>query len=306
PCPPNAGCLAPTQVLRDGASYEPATGTWRRIADAPVPLEQGPAIVVGERLYYQVGYGQRSRVYAYEPATDAWSAVATPRGLGTLVAAGDRLVSIHAGDEEAGGFDERYDAAADRWTRLPDDPLGPSFGRDAVWVDGVLLLTAHDLVANPGSERPSVLRLAELDLDALTWRLLPDSEVLTGGGVAVGDLVVFGGLGSADGGAVNNWGRSYPMGGLYDARTGAWSDLPPLDAGEGVKQSWRDASLAGDRVLTSGHLLDPAARAWTVLSPPPPGNLEGQTVVTGPAGILVFGGWDGAAQTAGTAYLPLR
>ena len=36
------------------------------------------------------------------------------------------------------------------------------------------------------------------------------------------------------------------------------------------------------------------------------GNLLGQTVVAGPDGILLFGGWDGKAPTAGSAYLPLR
>ena len=55
-----------------------------------------------------------------------------------------------------------------------------------------------------------------------------------------------------------------------------------------------------------GHLLDPVSRSWTLLEPPPGGNLEGQSVFAGPEGVLVFGGWDGSAQTNRTSYLPLR
>jgi len=37
PCPPNASCVASGEpALRDGAAFDPAAGTWERIASAPV------------------------------------------------------------------------------------------------------------------------------------------------------------------------------------------------------------------------------------------------------------------------------
>ena len=38
-CPPNADCARPETGRRaDGAAYDPASGTWEAIADAPEPL----------------------------------------------------------------------------------------------------------------------------------------------------------------------------------------------------------------------------------------------------------------------------
>ena len=307
PCPANASCLAPSRLLRDGAGYDPATDTWRAIATAPVNISETAPVAVGGRLYYRVYDRDGQLVVSYDPAADAWTTLPRQAGDGELVAADDRLVSIAFSDETETAIDEIYDPAAGRWSRLPDDPLGASYNRAAVWVNGKLLLGAKELVAAPGSEKAPVVRLAELDLATSTWRRLPDSEVIGGGATSVSGLVVWPDQGSADGGEVNNWGRSYPMGGIYDPASGTWSELPALGAGgEGVLFSRADASVSGTRLLASGHLLDPAARTWTRLTPPPAGNLEGQTVVAGPDGLLVFGGWDSLRQTSGTAYLPLR
>ena len=162
PCPPNADCIAPSKLLRDGASYDPVAGAWTRIADAPEAIWGSPPTAVGGRLYFQFGYDESMRVFAYTPAVDRWTQIATPKGGGALVAAGDRLVAINYSDEVP-GFDELYDADTGTWTRLPDDPLGKSFNRSALWVNGKLMLGAHTLVANPGAEEPSLVQLAELE-----------------------------------------------------------------------------------------------------------------------------------------------
>lgn len=305
PCPANASCVAPSRRLRDGASYDPGTDTWRAIASAPVAISETAPVAVAGRLYYRIYDGGGQAVVSYDPAADAWTTLPRQAGDGELVAAGDVLVSVAFSDEDAAAIDEVYDPATGRWARLPDDPLGPSYDRAAAWVDGKLLLGAKELVASPGSEKPAVVRLAEFDLATSTWRRLPDSDVIGSGPATVGGLVVWPDQGSGDGGEVNNWGRDYPMGGIFDPATGEWAELPETEAGEGLLYSRPGASVTGDLLLASGHLLDPAARAWTRLTPPPAGNLEGQTVVAGPDGLLVFGGWDGE-QTAGTYYLPLH
>ncbi len=306
PCPRAASCPAPSQRLRDGASYDPVTGTWQRIATAPVEISETAPVAVLGKLYYRVSSQSGQTVVSYDPAANAWATLPGNAGDGELVAAGGVLVSIGYSDEQDEAECEIYDPASGQWSSLPVDPLGPSFDRRAVWADGKLLLAAKELVSNPGSEKPAVARLAEYDFSTRTWRRLPDSEVIGGGATTVGDLVVWPEPGSADGGEVGNWGRSYPMGGIYHPATGLWTRLPELPAGEGVIQAWSNTSVAGNLLLASGHLLDPAAGTWTELSPPPAGNLLGQSVGAGPDGVLVFGGWDGRQQTAGTFYLPLR
>lgn len=74
-----------------------------------------------------------------------------------------------------------------------------------IGVDGELFLFAMDLVANPGSEQPSLVRTAALDSATMTWTLRSDSEILASESpVAVEGEVIFANSGSADGGAVNN------------------------------------------------------------------------------------------------------
>ena len=53
---------------------------------------------------------------------------------------------------------------------------------------GRKLLLGPQLIANPGSGK-SFVRLAELDLNTMKWRKLPDVEVLSGFSQAIGDLV---------------------------------------------------------------------------------------------------------------------
>ena len=51
PCPPGASCAGPRQPVADGAAFDPAAGTWRPIADAPVAFDIGQAVTVGDVVY---------------------------------------------------------------------------------------------------------------------------------------------------------------------------------------------------------------------------------------------------------------
>jgi hypothetical protein len=305
PCPPNASCVAPSRLLKDGAAYNPLSDTWRRIADAPIALSEGEPVAVDGRLYFQRGYGSEGTIYAYDTTSDSWSQPPRPAGGGVLVAFGDRLASVAWSTEEAGTYDELFDPVTDQWTRLPEDPLKTSYERTLVWVGGRALLFAKD-VRTQSSDKAPVFRVAELDLAKGKWRRLPDSKVVGVAGRAVGDVVVFPEQGSYDGGEVDNWGRDYPAGGIYDPAAGKWSPLPGPGRPDSGGLSFTRTAVAGPLLLTDGRVLDPVARRWTAVPEPPDGNLLGQTVVASPDGILVFGGWDGSAPTNGAAYLPLR
>jgi len=52
-----------------------------------------------------------------------------------------------------------------------------------LWLDDRLLLMARDLVSNPGFDRPSLVRLAQLDVPRRIWSVPSDTEILGGGAV---------------------------------------------------------------------------------------------------------------------------
>ncbi|MFT4294609.1 MAG: hypothetical protein QM582_04275 [Micropruina sp.] len=297
PCPAGANCADRRKPLTDGALYDPATDSWQRIADAPSENGVGSqAVVVGTSVYLMEGRPSRS-LLRYDLASDAWRTYRLLESFsGTLVAT-DRAVILLSDTDEFGTVPDRvFDPADASWSTLPDDPLGSSFDRTAVWLGDRLLLAAHDLVDNPGGKKPSLMRLAELDATLTRWRTLADSPILGNGAqqLVVAGRVVWPSIGSADGGKVGNWGRAYPYGGILDPATGAWTELPEAGRKTGGLGDYRAATAR--LVTVAGNLLDPAARTWVDVPRLPDGERTEATVVGGPQSVLVWGGSDGTVS----------
>lgn len=304
-CPPTADCvLDPGAALRDGAAYDPAADAWAPIAPAPVALWTATAAVVGDTLYVLGAEADPAGdtvgepvLLAYDAGADAWATLPSPpEPWSALVAAGDVLLAIAGTDEHGPTTDAALDPATGRWRTLPDDPLGPSFDREAVWLDDRLLLAAKDLVPSPGATEPAVVRLAWLDADLATWSAPTDTEVIGWAPVAVGGHVVFPGLGDADGGEVGSWGRPYPFGGVLDVATGEWRPLP--DVGDETTRAPLAGVVVGDRVVVGDGLLDPATGDWARL-PGVPGPEATERAVTAGGGALLV--WGGAASSGNLA-----
>lgn len=320
PCPPNADCVAPPPPLSDGAAYDPATDTWTPIADAPGPVGGGvdTSVVVGDTVYVlTMVFDEESTVttfQSYDAAADTWAELTPPAESEwrSLTLAGDRVVAYRGSHEDYTGAtpepldplpaDVVYDPAADAWSALPADPLGPSYDRRLVGTDGGAVLLASDLVPNPGID-PPVVHAATLDLAAGTWTELPDGDVVSGYGFRrVGDLLVSALEESSDGGETNNWGREIPYGGILDPATGTWSTLPerahrdPLD---GFMIPVGD--LTGERTIVSGAWsLDVPTRTWSrVPDLPVDDHVQGQSAAfidTSDGGqVFLWGGsrWPG-------------
>jgi hypothetical protein len=291
-CPPNADCAPPAEsALRDGASFDPATKRWTPIADAPVPVAGLNGVVAGGRVYLLTPEQERAdsptSFLSYDPGSDTWTKHPLPPTWGALVAAGSAVVAVPESDENGATTDAAFDIKTNKWQRLPDDPLGPSFDRSAVWTDGGLLLAAKDLVPNPGADGPALVRLARLDDGFSRWSTLPDSEIIGWGPMAVQDRVVWPGTGSADGGGVGNWGRDYFEGGIFEPASGQWQALP--------RAPWKPALgaypvVAGSRALVAGHLLDPATGRWTRVPKLPGEQRAAATVIASPDLLLFWGG----------------
>jgi hypothetical protein len=322
-CPPVADCTAPEFApLGDGAAYDPSTRSWRRITDAPMTFSSNASAVTASGDVYvlvrDADYrpGGRGGFLRYRPDVDRWDQLPAPaRDLAwyQLAAAGGSVI-VYAGSAESGPLpDFVFDPTVDQWRELPVDPLAPSFDRTMVAVGDDLFLFTHDLVANPGSERPSLTRVARFDLGVGEWELRADSEILGSAPWFVEDgVLVNPRLGAADGGQVNNWGRSYPEGGVYDSTTDSWSELPnrPADVdvgGEGV--IGRTHALFTD---ADGLVLDWTTAEWITIPRLPDAtdsyeaNPFNRTVVTVGTDLYVFGGevWkDGAGALLDAGYI---
>lgn len=187
PCPPNASCVAPTvPPLADGAAYDPATRSWRRIAEAPVGFEWAQPVLVGSTAYLWIsgapGRPEAPRAFlAYRIGEDRWDEFPVPSEDPdvdfSLLAAGDLVVAYRPTDEAEAGPDFVFDPAGPAWRELPPDPFSPGFDRVMAWDGREVVLVDHELTPNPGSEEePLVTRAAALDLETRSWRVLGDVE----------------------------------------------------------------------------------------------------------------------------------
>lgn len=315
-CPPAASCVAPTTPpFADGAALDPKTRTWRRIADAPVPVaEHLVPVTLGGDVYvvappWPADDEQASSVLLrYRSADDTWDQYPLPsawRSRG-LEAAGSSLVVYPTSDERGELPDLRFDPERETWTELPPDPLSPAFDRRYVWTGDRLHLFAKAMTPSPGGESgPSVVQAARLDGES--WTRLPDGDLLSFWSVIEHDgRVVSIELGCADGGATNNYGRCIPFGGIYDAATETWSTLPDAPRA-GEKDVRSSGAITDDKVLITqlGHpMLDLTTDTWFELPRIDPGDKGdgsiGRTVVgAGPYALAVGGSRFDPAHPAG-------
>ena len=302
PCPPNASCAPPdAPPLADGAAFDPQTNTWRRIADSPVPFEWAEGIILSETAYLWVpgnaGRPQsRAAFLAYHIEENRWGELpltsAEPDRGYAIELAGDRIVAFTGSDESGEQPDFVFDPSTEAWSELPPDPLSPSFDRSMAWSGRELLLFEHELVPDPGAEKPAVTRAAALDLETGSWRRLPDSEILaTGPWVLDAGRLINPMLGSADGGEVGNWGRTYPYGGILDPASGEWSALPSPPADEADFGSGVLTESGGHYFGYRGWILDATTMTWIEIPPFDADELvTGRAVVAAGADLLVFGG----------------
>lgn len=309
PCPPSASCVPPdVPPLADGAAFDPQTRTWRRIADSPVPFEWAQAVVIRATAYLWIpGSPGRpnaeSAFLAYRLRQDRWKELPLPAGdsdhFAGIVQAGDSVVAYAGTDEQGEQPDLIFNPATGSWGELPPDPLSPSFDRSMAWSGQELLLFDHELVPNPGSEKPSLTRAAALDLESGSWRRLPDSEILASGPWVIDDgRLINPMLGGADGGDTNNWGRTYPYGGILDPASGRWSALPNPPDGEEVFGGGVLTESLGHYFGYRGWIFDAATDSWIQVPPLDTNGLVTEmTVVSAGADLLVFGGARWKAQS---------
>lgn len=268
--------LGDSAAQSDGAAFDPATQTWRTIADAPVPVWSATTIQVGEELILLALVDPRARdrvLLRYDAAADDWATTDPPVPLADVrwrLAATDTALLLYPGSDELGpASDWMLDLDSGEWTTLAEDPHGPGFGRLYVWDDGDLYLFDHDLVPQPGgADGPSFLRVARLR--GGDWTSLPTSDALGGGLPLVAEeRIIFPALGCSDGGEVNGYGRCIPRGGVFNTELETWSELPDAP-GRGSKDVFSSGAISSEVavVWAAGHpYLDANTDTWFMAPP---------------------------------------
>jgi hypothetical protein len=287
----------PVKSVTVAATYDPATGTWRRLA--PPPGAAGSrggrltAVWTGREL---LGWGDRVAL-SYTPRTNRWRLLprapfARPDG---AVWTGGELLGW-----EVSGRAAAYDPAVNRWRVLPRSPLqggeasGAWAGRELVLVRG-----RRGAAYDPRSNR---------------WRRIAPPPASHVGAEAVWDgrdILLVGGIG----------GRSRPLPDAafaYDARADSWRRLRPMDFGRaGAAVVWTGKRLlmwggetgAGSRSVIPPHgvAYDPRADRWSPLRQAPlVGRIRPTAVWTGRS-MIVWGGFaadSGRAFADGAAFTP--
>lgn len=303
PCPPNADCDVPEgSTASDGAAYNFDTQTWQPIAEAPRPVAAySSTAVIDETLYVLAG----DHLLAWHANRDAWTELDPPTSphwanlVADTQAAQPRLVLAAGSDENGVLPDQVYDPADGSWSQLPANPLRPSFDRVVISTPEGLVLVAKPIGPDGGPEDPALVRAAVLRPGATTWQEIASGGDQLGGGhwTWTGRRLVDPTPGGADGGQVNNYGRTIPYGGALDPAAGDWAPLRGTP--EEFTGGWPVDALGGRYVAVQGWVYDDgdAGRdsTWTRL-PRPDGAPEepGRGVWVGDT-LIVSGGadWDG-------------
>jgi hypothetical protein len=298
----------PTDWLRSGALFNPATSSWTPVptAGAPVGRISAGAVWANDRFVVWGGVtpapvGSSNSGGVYDPASQSWSTMTTtgapsPRVGFSAISAGSTLI-VWGGARlglyplATGGI---YDPMSDTWTAVAEEGA-PSAraGHLAVW-------TGKQMIIWGGSSGPTG---GLYDPVLKTWRAMspenaPDwyqqTAIWTGS-----TMIVWGGI-PVDG--------ATEPGGIYDPASDQWAPISDVGAPSGAAVAvWagmrmiafvRGANQVGGSYALYAGIYDPATNRWA------PVTTEGAPTDFGP-GIAA---WDGCQvilagdTTAGTAF----
>jgi hypothetical protein len=300
PCPGDCP-VRPRAPLADVTALDPAAGVWRPLTQPPQPLGSIRGAVLSGTLYL-VDDAVPPSFLGYRVDEDRWDVLPKPKGdhFGGLVAAGSRLVALGGSEENGIVADQVYDPESKGWADLPRDPLAPSFDRSMVWTGRDLVLLGIRLDSLRPPNAAPVYSAAVLD-HAQRWQRLPDSDVVGWSPTwfFAGGSIVNPSLGSADGGATNNWGRAYPFGGIL-MPPARWVPLPEIPPGPRDGVFGGISVGGGDYVVSSaGWALHVPTSRWIPIVPPPERIDTGVAAVWAGDELIGFGGvrWDGERST---------
>lgn len=149
---------SPRGFVADGAAYDPASGTWRELAPAPLDARGWhTAVWTGTEMIVWGGMAEpRSDCYdcgypddaaAYDPATDTWRTLPNGPLAGRVehsaVWTGEEMI-VYGGSAPGGGPGKEdgaiFDPAAATWSLLPEPPIAGRYRHRALWTGGEMIV----------------------------------------------------------------------------------------------------------------------------------------------------------------------
>jgi N-acetylneuraminic acid mutarotase len=292
------------EVYRDGAAYDPATDSWRKLT--PVSLQDGvaqKAVWTGqEMLVWLRGSDEQLLGAAYDPATDSWRTL-PPHPYGDSFAyatvwTGEEMI-IAAGIDYSGKNPPNgaaYNPSSDTWREFRSSPLAPPDWANAIWAGTEMIVWggtgacegcppwSGGLAYNPSSDTWRKLHDAPIEQRADFQAVWSGRELIIWGGQA-------GPYGKADGTT-------------YEPVTDTWqvTSPSPLDGRYWASAVWtgREAIIWGGynvyapkgarRVFADGAAYDPATDEWAQLRDSPLSPRCGHSAVWTGTQMIVWGG----------------
>ena len=294
---------------RGGAAYDPATDSWRRIADAPVPIGRpdavpwrGEVVVIARPTASATG-SEPAVTLAYDPVADAWRTVTerTP-----FVESARPVVTPQGIVFAASSQQDLYGPSPDRvldpdrgtWATLPRDPFATSYSRSLTW-DGrrLWLLSVSGIDYYEGSERfHSRVAVLEGGLQDGTWRVVERRTPR----VAINQVI------SWSGGSLVVTPDEFGPGFVYDTDAAEFTTVPmPPGADDCPLDAYHSAGAGPGWVDDGGGTLTSADGLTTIVPPCP--SLSPDFAVWGGEDLLMWGGLapdDSAAPVSGYRFRP--
>jgi hypothetical protein len=147
---------------------------WRRLPPAPIVGRVWESVAwTGEEMVVAGGMARGvslADAAAYDPEGHSWRRIAPPPDHlsgGATVWTGDAVLAWTGNGLDGPVVSASYDPADDRWTRLPDGPLGPREGYASAWTGKELVI-----VGGHRGEAEGLPVAAALDPADGTWRVL--------------------------------------------------------------------------------------------------------------------------------------
>lgn len=132
-------------------AFDPETGAWRRLADAPISGTFTEAVWTGTEMLVVASGG----VAAYDPGTDTWETLPSPpesARLNEVAWTGDELIVWSREVERIVHPGYALRPSTGEWRRLPDPPAWPA-APDIVWTGDLLVIWGGLPADSVGSER---------------------------------------------------------------------------------------------------------------------------------------------------------
>lgn len=330
-----------SELATDGAFYDPSSGDWDMIFDAPTGLADATAVWTGEEVLVFGGADQvatpadQDTLLAYDPTSGVWDTEQAPplepRAHASVTWTGDELIvwgGATFGEPDDSGLipvqmhadGAAFDPESRTWRTLADAPISARGDHGAVWNGRRLVIFgggAADQIEGEFAWFDHPEDAAAYDPATDTWATIeaPGGPGPIVGAHWTGERIVYW-TGHVTPDAPDSW---LETGGVWDTSTGEVVPMatPPFDgrrdqaptvwaAQPGRLVTWGGAIWeGGNHHWHTGASYDPEDDTWAQLADSPLGARAGHVTVWTGEELIVWGGTtDGFEQADEGGWTP--